>query len=114
MQQQNQSQIHLILPSNADQKYHFCLKTPDDLNNAAQALLERKSFLNTPPFTMVNDAINYLLKNYREHYASSDALDFGSPTVWEGGQQKYNGQTLLNHIKTEGLLEQLGITCTET
>jgi hypothetical protein len=113
MQQQNQSQIHLILPSNADQKYHFCLKTPDDLNNAAQALLERKSFLNTPPFTMVNDAIQYLLKNYREHYAPSDALDFGSPSVWEGGQQKYNGQTLLDYIKSEGLLEQWDLNLSE-
>ena len=114
MPQQNQSQIHLILPNKPDQEYHFCLKTSDDLLKIAQALFDRQSLLSTPPFVMVNDAIHYLLNNYREHYAASDALDFGSPTVWEDGQQKYNGQTLLNHIKTEGLLEQLGITCTET
>jgi hypothetical protein len=53
------------------------------------------------------------LNNYREHYASSDALDFGSPTVWEGGQQKYNGQTLLDYIKSEGLLEQWDLNLSE-
>ena len=80
----------------------------------AQALFDHHCLISTPPFTIVNDAKHYLLNNYREHYAVSDALDFGSPTVWEGGQQKYNGQILLNYIKSEGLLEQLGITCTET
>ena len=113
MQQQNQSQIYLILPSNAGQKYLFCLKTSDDLLKVAQALFDRQSLISTPPFTMVNDAINYLLKNYREHYATSDALDFGSPSVWEGGQQKYNGQTLLDYIKSEGLLELWDLNLTE-
>ena len=113
MQQQNQSQIHLILPNKPDQEYHFCLKTSDDLLKVAQALFDRQSLISTPPFTIVNDAIHYLLNNFREHYAASDALDFGSPSVWEGGQQKYNGQILLNYIKSEGLLEQLGINLSE-
>ena len=113
MHEQNQSQIHLILPNNPDQEYHFCLKTPEDLLKVAQALFDRQSLISTPPFTIVNDAIHYLLNNYREHYSASDALDFGSPSVWEGGQQKYNGQILLNYITSEGLLEQLGINLTE-
>jgi len=41
-----------------------------------------------PPLKTVDDAKNYLLGNYQEHHAASDALDFGSPTVRKGGQLK--------------------------
>ena len=37
--------------------------------------------VNAPPLKTVDEAKNYLLDNYREHHAASDALDFGSPTV---------------------------------
>jgi hypothetical protein len=109
--EQNRSQplIHLILPKVGDQEYHFCLKTPEEFTKAAQALFERQSIVCKHPLKTVDDAKNYLLDNYREHHSASDALDFGSPTVREGGRQKYNGPTLRDHIKSQGLLEQFGL-----
>ena len=109
MEQNSQLQIHLILPKVGDQEYHFCLKTPEELTKAAQALLDRQNLINVPLLKTINDAKNYLLDNYREHHAASDALDFGSPTVREGRGQKYNGPTLRDHIKSQGLLEQFGM-----
>ena len=41
---------------------------------------------------------------------ASDALDIGSPTVRKGGQLKYNGPTLRDHLKSQGLLEQFGLS----
>ena len=109
MQQNSQPQIHLILPKVGDQEYQFCLKTPEEFTKAAQALFDRQSIVNAPPLSTIDDAQNYLLDNYQEHHAASDALDFGSPTVREGGQQKYNGPTLRDHLKSQGLLEQFGL-----
>ena len=63
-----------------------------------------------PPLKTVDDAKNYLLDNYQEHHATSDALDFGSPAVLEGGQQKYNGPTLSDHLKSQGLLQQFRLS----
>ena len=42
--------------------------------------------------------------------AASDAPDIGSPTVRKGGQLKYNGPTLRDHLKSQGLLEQFGLS----
>jgi len=109
MEQNSQPQIHLILAKVGDQEYHFCLKTPEELTKAAQALFDRQNLINVPLLKTINDAKNYLLDNYREHHAASDALDFGSPTVREGRGQKYNGPTLRDHMKSQGLLEQFGI-----
>jgi len=109
MEQNSQPQIHLILPKVGDQEYHFRLKTPEEFTKAAQALFDRQSIVNAPPLSTIDDAQNYLLDNYQEHHAASDALDFGSPTVREGGQQKYNGPTLRDHLKSQGLLEQFGL-----
>ena len=109
MEQNSQPQLHLILPKVGDQEYHFCLKTPEEFTKAAEALFDRQSIISAPPLKTVDDAKNYLLDNYREHHAASDALDFGSPTVREGGRQKYNGPTLRDHIKSQGLLEQFGL-----
>jgi hypothetical protein len=99
----------LILPKVGDQEYHFCLKIPEEFTRAAQALIDRQSIINVPPLKTIDDAKNYLLDNYREHHAASDALDFGSPTVREGGRQKYNGPTLPDHITSQGLLEQFAL-----
>ena len=109
MEQNSQPQLHLILPKVGDQAYHFCLKTHEDFIKAAQALFDRQNLINVPLLKTINDAKNYLLDNYREHHAASDALDFGSPTVREGGRQKYNGPTLREHITSLGLLEQFGM-----
>ena len=79
MEQNSQPQIHLILPKVGDQEYHFCLKTSEEFTKAAQALFDRQSNINVPPLKTIDDAKNYLLDNYREHHAASDALDFGSP-----------------------------------
>jgi hypothetical protein len=106
MEQNSQPQLHLILPKVGGQEYHFCLKTPEEFTKAAQALFDRQSIVCAPPLKTIDDAKNYLLDNYREHHATSDALDFGSPTVREGGRQKYNGPTLREHITSQGLLEQ--------
>src|SRR5665811_1829625 len=107
MEPNSQPQIHLILPKVGDQEYHFCLKTPEEFTKAAQALFDRQSIVYT--LKTVDEAKNYLLDNYREHHAASDALDFGSPTVREGGRQKYHGPTLREHITSQGLLEQFGL-----
>jgi hypothetical protein len=84
MEPNSQPQIHLILPKVGDQEYHFRLKTPEEFTKAAQALFDRQ--VSASPLKTIDDAKNYLLDNYREHHAASDALDFGSPTVREGGR----------------------------
>jgi hypothetical protein len=110
MEQNNQPQLHLILPKVGGQEYHFCLKTPEEFTKAAQALFDRQGIvISAPLLKTIDDAKNYLLDYYREHHATSDALDFGSPTVREGGRQKYNGPTLREHITSQGLLEQFGL-----
>ena len=45
MEQNSQPQIHLILAKVGDQEYHFCLKTPEELTKAAQALLDRQNLI---------------------------------------------------------------------
>ena len=110
MEQNSQPQLHLILPKVGDQAYHFCLKTPEDFTKTAQALFYRQGIINVPPLKTVDEAKNYLLDNYQEHHAASDALAFSSPTVRKGGQLKYNGPTLCDHLKSQGLLEQFGLS----
>ena len=109
MKKNSQSQFHLILPKIGDQEYHFCLKTAEEFTKAAQALFDRQRTISTPPLETVDEAKTYLLDNYREHSDVSSALDFGSPTVWVNGRQKYNGATLREHMSSRGLLEQFGL-----
>ena len=110
MEHNNQPQLYLILPKVGDQAHHFCLKTPEDFIKATQAMFDRQGISNVPPLKTVDDAQNYLLDNSQEHHAASDALDFGSSMAREGGQQKYNGPTPRDHLKSQGPLEQSGLS----
>ena len=95
MEQNSQPQIHLILAKVGDQEYHFCLKTPEELTKAAQALFDRQNLINVPLLKTINDAKNYLLDNYREHHAALLRMHLTSvlPQFGRAGDRNITAQT---------------------